>query len=549
MRIVSVSEMQALESNADAKGHSYHQMMEKAGSGLAEAVMRRVSVVNSQILILVGPGNNGGDGLVTARLLKDAGASVTAYLSRPRDIEEDSVFKEAREHGVAMLVANQDENAKNLRRLTRQADVLIDALLGTGAKPPLRGTIAAILRVVIDELRRNQTAKLTPLQRVPPRSPERPFIVAVDGPSGLDFDTGETDESALSAHLTVTFALPKWGHLRLPGAEKVGELIAADIGIPDDVNISEGPEIATSAMVQEWLPSRPLDAHKGTFGKAMIVAGSANYTGAAILSARAALRGGTGLVTLAVASTLHQAIVSAVPEATYLLLPHSLGVLNEHASPVLERELEDYDAMLIGPGLGNTPETEEFLRTLFDFDVKRRSTGFIQTSDREKSKLEKLPALVIDADGLNLLSKIPEWHTRLPMNSVLTPHPGEMARLTERPVGEIQADRLRAATKWSQLWQQVIVLKGAFTVIAAPQRPPVILPFANPGLSSAGTGDVLAGSIVALRAQGLPAFEAAVAGAYLHGLSGEIARDEIGTAGIVAGDVADYLAEAWNRLS
>jgi len=524
-------------------------MMEEAGLGLAEAIMQRVSITDTQVLVLVGPGNNGGDGLVAARHLKDAGAAVTAYLSRSRDIEEDPVFKAAREHGVAMLIAGQDENANNLRRLTRQADVIIDALLGTGATPPLRGTVEAVIRVVSNELQRSHDAPLTSLQKIPPRSPDRPYLVAVDGPSGLDFDTGEIDENTLSAHLTVTFALPKWGHLRLPGAANVGELVVADIGIPEDVHIESGPQVATSAMVRAWLPRRPLDAHKGTFGKAMIVAGSANYTGAAILSARAALRGGTGLVTLAVASNLHPAIVSAVPESTYLLLPHSLGVINEHAAPLLKEELEGYNAMLIGPGLGSTPETKSFLTTLFNLDVKRRNTGFIQSSNREKPKSDKLPALVIDADGLNLLSEITGWHHHLPENSVLTPHPGEMARLTERPVGEIQADRLQAATKWARNWRQVVVLKGAFTVVAAPERQPVLLPFANPGLSSAGTGDVLAGSIVALRAQGLPAFEAAVAGAYLHGLSGEIARDEIGTAGIVAGDIANYLAEAWRRLS
>jgi NAD(P)H-hydrate epimerase len=541
--------MQALEANADAKGHSYHQMMEKAGLRLAEAIMQRVSIADTQVLVLVGPGNNGGDGLVAARHLKDAGAAVTAYLSRSRDTEEDPVFKAAREHGVAMLVAGQDENAKNLRRLTRQTDVIIDALLGTGATPPLRGTVEAIIKVVANELQHTQETPLTSLQKVPPRSPNRPYVVAVDGPSGLDFDTGEIDENTLSTHLTVTFALPKWGHLRLPGAANVGELVIADIGIPDEVNIESGPEVATSAMIRAWLPSRPLDAHKGTFGKAMIVAGSANYTGAAILSAKAALRGGTGLVTLAIASNLHPAIVSAVPESTYLLLPHALGVLNEHAAPILKKEIDDYDAMLVGPGLGHTPETKSFLTALFNLEIKRRNTGFIQSPDRENPKPGKLPALVIDADGLNLLSEIPEWHHHLPENSVLTPHPGEMARLTQRPIGEIQADRLQAATKWARNWQQVVVLKGAFTVVAAPERQPVILPFANPGLSSAGTGDVLAGSIVALRAQGLPAFEAAVAGAYLHGLSGEIARDEIGTAGIVAGDIANDLAEAWRRLS
>ncbi len=549
MRIISVSEMQALESSADNRGYRYQQMMEKAGTGLAEAIMERVSVAEAHVLVLVGPGNNGGDGLVAARKLKDAGALVTAYLSRSRENEQDPVFKEAREHGVAMLVAGQDENAKSLRRLTRQADILIDALLGTGANPPLRGTVASVIKVVADELKRSRDATLTSMQKVPPLAPDRPYIVAVDGPSGMDFDTGEVDETALSAHLTVTFALPKWGHLRLPGAANVGELVVADIGIPDEIQVESGPEVATSSMIQAWLPSRPLNAHKGTFGKAMIVAGSANYTGAAILSARAALRGGTGLVTLAVASTLHPSIVPAVPESTYLLLPHSLGALNEHAAPVLRKELEDYDAMLIGPGLSNTPETRSFLTALLDFDIRRRSTGFIQSSERETVKSNNLPPLVIDADGLNLLSEISEWYHHLPENSVLTPHPGEMARLTGRPIGEIQADRLQAATKWARTWQQVVVLKGAFTVIASPEKPPVILPFANPGLSSAGTGDVLAGSIVALRAQGLSAFEAAVTGAYLHGLSGEIARDEIGTAGIVAGDIARYLAEAWHRLS
>ncbi len=274
MYILSVSEMRALESTADVAGHSYAQMMAMAGEGVARAILHRQNVRGRRVLVLVGPGHNGGDGLVAARLLKEAGATVTAYLSRERDAARDGVFRQAVERGVTVVTARADAEGEELRRLTLQAHVLVDALLGTGATPPLRGTIADILRTVRGALAQGRPAPPISLNRVGTPPPPRPFIVAVDGPSGMDFDSGEVDALTLTAHLTVTFAAPKWGHFRMPGAARVGELVVADLGIPEGIDMrGHGPEVATPQLVRRMLPPRPLDAHKGTFGKAMGVEG------------------------------------------------------------------------------------------------------------------------------------------------------------------------------------------------------------------------------------------------------------------------------------
>jgi hydroxyethylthiazole kinase-like uncharacterized protein yjeF len=560
MRILSISEMRALESTADMAGYSYAQMMEQAGKSLAIAIVQHMPIKGRRILVLVGPGNNGGDGLVAARLLHDSGAHVTAYLTSKRDPEEDTVFKQTQACGVTIVHAQDDPQCETLHRLVAQAHVILDSLLGIGATPPLHGVIADVLRNVKTGLAQITTDPLTLLNRPPKPTPPRPLIVAVDGPSGLDFDNGAIDPLALKAHLTVTFAAPKWGQFALPGAEYVGELLVADIGIPKHVEISsKGTAIATPEAIRKWLPSRPLDAHKGTFGKALIVAGSVNYTGAALLAASAAVRAGTGLVTLAIPNMLHPAIVPALPEAIYILLPNTLGVLDGHAAAPLVEKLGSksssgeyapaYSAMLVGPGLGHTPETTSFIRRLLGLDTVKRSTGFIPSESKPESERPILPPLVVDADGLNILSDIPDWHSMLPPETILTPHPGEMARLTGKTTAEVQADRLRVAQTSAAAWGHVVVLKGAFTVIAAPNGGTMLLPFANPGLGSAGTGDVLAGTIVALRAQGLEAFKAAVAGAYLHGLTGEIVRERLGTAGMTASDVVHALPEAIQRIT
>ncbi len=554
MRLLSVAEMKALEAAADAAGHSYARMMELTGQGVARTILKRLSnIKGKRILVLVGPGNNGGDGLVAGRYLMDAGATVTAYLSRPRDPREDPVFQKATEKGLTVLIAEGDPEGTELRRLASQAEIIVDALLGTGTTLPLQGAVAQILTRVQEALRPRNNDQPLSLTGLPEPIIPRSCIVAVDGPSGMDFDSGALDPLALPAAFTITFAAPKTGHFKTPAAAAAGELIVCNIGIPEGVGPEpSGPEVVTPEMVRAWLPPRPLDSHKGTFGHAMVVAGSTNYTGAAALAALATVRAGAGLVTLGIAGSIQPLVAPAVPEATYLLLPHSLGSLTADAVPLLREGLHHIDALLIGPGLGQATETFAFFSALLGLRTERRGIGFLTTPANgmaAPASHAPLPPLIIDADGLNLLSQLPEGPKMLPPGSILTPHPGEMARLCHCERAEIQNRRVETARTQAAAWGQIIVLKGAYTVIAAPDGRTAILPFANPGLASGGTGDVLAGTITALRAQGLPPYQAAVAGAYLHALAGEIVRHDLGTAGIAAGDIAQALPLARRRIS
>ncbi len=548
MRILSVDEMRALEQAADAAGHSYARMMELAGQAVARAILKRWPVKSRRVLILVGPGNNGGDGLVAARYLADAGGIVTVYLSRARDAAQDEVYRKAVEREIPCIVAADDPEQRELRRLLAQTHLLVDALLGTGATPPLQGSIAELLRAVHAALVERPGDPLTWLTTPEPRPNHAPTIMAVDGPSGMDFDTGALDPLALRAALTVTFAYPKTGHFAFPAAEHSGELVVADIGIPAGLTPEAGLRVATPRQIAAWLPTRPNDAHKGTFGKTLIVAGSANYTGAAALAANAAARAGAGLVTLAAASSLHAALAPQTPEATYLLLPHALGALTAAAAPIIHEQLPGYTALLLGPGLSQAPETVEFVKTLFGARVEKRAAGFLAAPAAPQSEPPALPPLIVDADGLNILAQLPDWPQRLPADSILTPHPGEMARLCSCELPTVQAERITLTHEKAAAWGHIVVLKGAFTVIAAPDGRTVLLPFANAGLAAAGTGDVLAGIIAALRGQGLAAFEAAVTGAHLHGLAGELARKQFGVAGMIARDVIAALPEAGKRL-
>ncbi len=371
-------------------------------------------------------------------------------------------------------------------------------------------------------------------------------------PSGLNSDDGALDPAALPADLTVTLAAAKRGHVLFPGAEAVGKLVVGDIGIPPDLYADIILEMATSAQIARLLPPRPAGAHKGTFGKALVVAGSVNYTGAAYLAAGSASRVGTGLVTLAPPQPIYPIVASRLAEATYLLLPHDMGVLAPGAVKVLSEKIGDYDALVLGPGFGQEKPTEEFLSQLLSGHqaAHKRRLGFARTEDVEEASSEgvKLPPLVVDADGLNLLAKIDNWWEQLPSETILTPHPGEMARLMDSDTKEVQADRFGCATEMAAKWGHVVVLKGAYSVICAPDGRITVLPFANPAMATAGSGDVLAGAIVGMRAQGLAPFEAALVGAYLHGLAGELARDAVGDAGVVAGDLMGLLPLAISQL-
>ncbi len=576
VKIVDVALMRELEKATDARGHTYRAMMEEAGRSVAEAIVERWLGDDMRVLVLVGPGNNGGDGLVAARYLWKQGARVIAYLWKRKEADPD-LIEDAQ---IEIHYQKDDPDFARLRALLKEADIVVDALLGTGANRPITPPLADLMDIVREYVAQRRSP--TPARLLDPhvrsRSPYLPIaVVAVDCPSGLNNDTGAIDPHAIPADLTVTFACPKVGQFHFPGAAACGELIIADIGIeqPDDPTL---PELITADWVGERLPARPPSAHKGTFGKALIVAGSVNYTGAAWLSGAAATHVGTGLVTMAVPRPLQPTLAGDLHETTWILLPHDMGVIAEAAVEPLLENVEGYDALLVGPGLTREKTTVAFVAELLVPGAegpKRGSVsflgeekpvrvphkgrlGFLQAVQREpeapnpeaeeKSERPSLPPLVVDADALNALSEIEGWHEHLPRNSILTPHPGEMARLCGLSTKEVQVRRWELAREKAKEWGQIILLKGAYTVVAAPDGRFAVLPFANPALATAGSGDVLAGAIVGLLAQGLEPFEAAVCGAFLHGLAGEFARADIGEAGVVAGDLVEQLPRVIQAL-
>jgi hydroxyethylthiazole kinase-like uncharacterized protein yjeF len=505
MKIVTAEQMRQIDQECIRLGTPVKVLMENAGKAVAEATRDLLGDIKKQnILCLIGAGNNGGDGLVAARYLAKWGAQVNVYLCSDRPAN-DANLKLIPKTDIRYIEAKADVSMKKLDSLLASANCVIDGLLGTGKMRPLEGVFKRVLENV------NIMKKEGKLK-----------IVAIDLPSGMDADTGAVDPACPYADLTVTLAFPKPGLYKFPGAERVGKVKIVAIGIPEklaeDINI----ELLTADWAAEILPKRPLNSNKGTFGRVLINAGSINYIGAAYLACGGAIRAGTGLVTLATAASLQPIFASKIAEATYLPLPESKpGIISVEGVGIIHKECGQYNALLVGCGLGQNPATVEFLNALLS----------------KKS----LPPLIIDADGLNILARIPDWWKMIPDNAILTPHPGEMTRLSGLTVDEVQADRTGIATKFAKKWQKTVVLKGAFSVIAAPNGSCRVSPYANPGLASAGTGDVLAGAIGGLAAQGLKPYDAAALGVYLHGAAGDRIRDEIGDTGMIASDLLPAL--------
>jgi NAD(P)H-hydrate epimerase len=553
--IVTTHQMQAAEKAADASGLSYEQMMENAGRAVAQAIETQYDLTGVGILVLVGPGNNGGDGLVVARHLAQAGAVVAVYVWK-RETEGDKNWTLLEEIRVERVIGEDDADRSRLAQLLDQSAIIIDALLGTGVSRSISGSLAELLeqvKTVVTARRGPQAQELIEPARPAVSDEVGPIVVAVDVPSGLNSDTGEVDPYTLSADLTVTLAAAKRGHILMPGPEVVGQLVVGDIGlkvdhVPDEVKL----ELATAATVAAMLPSRPVNAHKGTFGTAMLVAGSINYTGAALLAARSALRVGAGLVRLAPPQVIYPILASRLAEVTYLPLPHDEGGLAPEAARVIRDNLARVKALLIGPGLGQSQPTVSFLLDLLGGKAagKRSLMGFRRSDPVDAADdANVLPPLVLDADALNILAQQEAWWQLLPVDSILTPHPGEMARLMDSTIKDVQASRLDVAVDMAAKWHQIVLLKGAHTVIAAPDGRTTVMPFANPALAKAGSGDVLAGAIVGLLAQGLAPFDAAVAGAYLHGLAGELTRENIGVTAAIAGDLIGFLPVAIREVT
>ncbi len=522
MRLVTSSEMRAIEAAADAAGLSFAAMMDRAGAAVADAVDRLAP--GGPVVVLAGPGHNGGDGLVAARRLADAGHDVRVLLWRRAAAGDPLVAALAGDPAVAWAHTDDAGALDRLAGWLGEADIAVDALLGTGADRPLGGTVAAIL----DAVRARR---------------DRLLVVAVDLPTGLGADNGRLDPHAVPADVTVTFGYPKVGQMTAAGAAAAGALTLDGIGIPEAIGDAADHrggraipppalEVSTAEEVAARLPDRPPDAHKGTFGSVLVVAGSGRFTGAAYFAGAAAYRSGCGLATLAVPRGIQSALAARLPEATWLGLPEAGvdGVIDPSAAAAVAEAWGAHAAVVLGPGLTTRPAARAFVEALLDL-ARRRAPGAAEPDPAPP------PPMVVDADALNLIAQIAGGPARLPRGCVLTPHPREMARLTGLDVEAINADRIGCARRAAADWGHVVVLKGAFTVVAAPGGHATVNPFAVPALATAGTGDILSGVIAGLIAQGLDGYAAAVVATHVHALAGEIAADRVGARGVMASDV------------
>ena len=524
IKVVSVDAMRNIEASANKSVMSYDDMMEKAGKAGAEVAKRMIAdLEQARVTILVGGGNNGGDGLVTARYLaQETDAEVRLYMLKRRD-ESDKNYSAVLE--LFMVYAEDDHDNRLIRQMVASADLVIDALFGIGVRLPIKGDADQILRNANQAInqRRSDKPKTTLIDptQASEKYPRLPRVLAIDCPSGLNCDTGEIDSNAIQSDETITFISAKKGLFEFPGAGQIGHLTVAPIGIPEEL-----PELAREKTflvdadyVGQKLPSRSSNSHKGTYGKALIFAGCTNYVGAPALSAEGAYRSGAGLVTVATSEAVVPIVANQLTEATYLSLPNDLSHPSDNQKTEIANMIKNRSSLLVGPGWGQENGRAYFLDWLL-------------------SMKDDLPSLVIDADGLNLLAKMENWWKKLPNRTIITPHLGEMSRLSGISISDIQTNRLHIAQEKAQDWGVVLVLKGAYTIIANPKGKIAILPFNVDALATAGTGDILAGLIAGFLAQGVTPFESSIIAGYVHGYAGKLAQQIHGSGrGIIAGDI------------
>ncbi len=509
MKLVTATEMRALEERAAAAGTPASVLMENAGLAVANAVREHIGGARARrIVVLIGPGNNGGDGLVAARHLYEFGEDVFVYLLAPRH-QPDPHLQALRERGVEIAQASEAGAQSSFEEALSRADLVIDAVLGSGRLRPLEGPISAAF-----ELLKSRRAPL----------------FSIDLPTGVDADSGTVDPHASGADVTFALGFSKVGIHTLPGSSYAGRVEVLDIGLEAGAGDLLSIELLTREWAQGHLPERPASSNKGTFGRVMVVAGSRNLVGAATLCCLGALRAGAGLVTLAAIECVRAAASARLPEVTFLPLPEEGGAISETAAGIVARELGRYSALIIGPGLGQEPGTAALVRGLLG-----------------QPEIAEIP-VVIDADALNALARWRGWENEIKARAVLTPHPGELSRLTGASIPELQGERLEAARRHAKTWKQTLVLKGAHTIISNEDGFALVSPFATASLAAAGTGDVLAGVIAGLMAQGVERWDAAALGVYLHGAAAESFRDDYGESGLLASELGAGVARTAAEL-
>lgn len=511
MRVVNAEQMRQIEEKAI---HHYGipslLLMENAAWAVVEEIRRCIpkgkeGLSGRKAVILVGKGNNGGDGLAIARHLVFLGMDVTVLLfAGLKELKGDAALNLRLFQGtIGKLFVIEGEKQRRLTRLAlAQAEVVVDALFGIG----MRGALPGLIEEYVDEV-----------------NSAPGWVFSIDIPSGVEANTGKVYRTAVRAQTTVTFGLPKWGLFLGEGPEYCGRVVVDPISIPESYLIEEG--ISTFVLMDDdlrsMIPIRHLKGHKGTHGKGILVAGSKGMSGAAVLAGQGALRSGIGLLQIVTPEGIAKQVDAGITEATVWSAPGA-DYLNEEAWPVILKQSEKAQALAVGPGLA---QNIEFVSVL-----------------EEILKNISCP-VVLDADALNLIALEPSL---LSMRNgrgglILTPHPGEMARLCQCSIEDIEKNRLDIAVAKAVEWEAVVVLKGSVTIIASPDGRAFFNPTGNPGLGTGGTGDVLTGSILAWLAQGVSPLDAACLGVYLHGKAADELATEFGWSGFTASEVADQL--------
>lgn len=515
MKVVTAEEMGNLDRLASSEyGVPSLLLMENAGLRVVEVIRQHFGgrLTGKRVLIFAGRGNNGGDGLVVGRHLLNAGAEVKVFLlARPEDLRGDAAVNLGiyQKMGGKLYPILEEKDLQRVDIALLYAEMAVDAIYGTGFKGAALGLAGEVIKMLGNT-------------RVP--------VVAVDLPSGLEANTGRVHGPCVRATYTVTFALPKLGLYLYPGAAYVGRLVVADIGIPRA--LVAGQPLAREVVTQDWcaqrlLPRQPW-GHKGDYGHVLVAGGSPGLTGAVVMAAEGALRSGAGLVTAAVPAAVHAVLEEKTLEVMTMALPCTEeGALATKALPALEEFGGRCQVVAIGPGLGRHPASQALVR---EYLVRARCP------------------LVLDADGLNALVGQVHILKEAKVPVVLTPHPGEMARLLGTTAARVQEDRLGVAERAAQEWGVTVVLKGARTVVASPAGRTYLIPTGNPGMATGGSGDVLTGIIAGFLAQGVPAEEAAALGAYVHGAAGDAAAKARGQRALTAGDILAYLPQVLREL-
>ena len=513
LRIVTGTVMASLDRQAiEERGVSGLWLMEKAGEGVTAGLLSELTSEQlRRTAVVCGKGNNGGDGLVIARRLMGLGYSPrVALIGTGEELQGDARTNSRQAIDLGIRI-HECRTSKDMEEFFAQSGtkVYIDALLGTGAKGAPKGLIAEAIHAL------NRVGK-------------HGWIVSVDIPSGVNADTGQVEGEAVLADSVYTLGLPKVGLLVPPGMDYCRRLRVLDIGFPGDLmrTVNSDAELLTDGLVESWLPLRGLSAHKGSEGHLLIVAGSRGMTGAALMCARAAIGMGAGLVTAACPGSLLPIYAGGVWEMLTLPVDETPeGSFSEQAFETVFRNEGKYTAVVIGPGLGRNPATQEFVR---------------------RTVREVKAPILIDGDGLTALTPDALADRNFPW--VATPHPGEMARLFGVRSSDVQSDRWDFARRLAGSGPGVAVLKGAKTVIAAPGRSLYVNPTGSPAMASGGMGDVLAGMIGSLLAKGIPPVEAAAVGVYLHGLASDLIVEETGAEVTPATEVISKIQHAVARV-